>query len=197
MFNSCIFLSTRVTRCDSDDLRNLVRLLRYIHSNVHRGIRFSPGTSGFQVCCWIDAACGVHADGKSHTGGVVTVGDSGPIHAKSSKQINVTKSSTEAELVGLSDSANQGFFIRNSILAQGHQIGLLVIYQDNISCMALVERGRSAAERTRHKAIRYFWISELVSVRECVAQHKQSLELYANPLQGSQFVVERTGLTYW
>jgi hypothetical protein len=34
-------LSTRVTRCDSDDLNKLVRLLRYIRSNAHRGIRFS------------------------------------------------------------------------------------------------------------------------------------------------------------
>jgi hypothetical protein len=195
------FLSTRVTRCDSDDLKKLVRLLRYIRSNAHRGIRFSPGTAGFQVRCWIDAAYGIHSDGKSHTGSVVTVGNSGPVHAKSSKQTNVTKSSTEAELVGLSDSANQGFFIRNFILAQGHKIGPLIIYQDNLSCMALVERGRSAAERTRHIAIRYFWISERVSVGECTVEHKPSLELYANlltkPLQGPQFLLERTGLSNW
>lgn len=36
------FLSTRVTRCNSDDLKKLARLLRYICSNAHRGIRFSP-----------------------------------------------------------------------------------------------------------------------------------------------------------
>ena len=28
------------------------------------------------------------------------------------------------------------------------------VYQDNMSCMSLIERGRSAAERTRHIAIR-------------------------------------------
>jgi hypothetical protein len=105
----------------------------------------------------------MHSDGKSHTGSVVTVGGSGPIHAKSGKQHNVTKSSTEAELVGLSDSANQGFHIRNFIIAQGHQPGPFVLYQDNLSCMALIEKGRSPSERTRHISIRYFWIQERVN----------------------------------
>jgi hypothetical protein len=143
----------------------------------------------------------VHFDGRSHTGSVITIGQAGPVHAKSSKQTNVTKSSTEAELVGLSDSANQGIFMRNFIIAQGHAVGPLVIYQDNMSCMALIERGRSAAERTRHIAIRFFWISERVSSKEVQVVHKPSLQLYANlltkPLQGPQFVLERQGLTNW
>jgi hypothetical protein len=130
------FLATRVTKCDQDDMKKLVRLLRYIIASAGRGIVLRPGARGLQVRAWIDAAYGVHADGKSHTGSVITIGDAGPIHAKSGKQHNVTKSSTEAELVGLSDSANQGFHIRNFIIAQGHDIGPLVLYQDNLSCMA-------------------------------------------------------------
>ena len=176
-------------------------MLRYIRSHATRGIRLSPGSSGFQVSCWTDAAYGVHSDGKSHTGSVLTIGNSGPVHAKSSKQTNVTKSSTEAELVGLSDSANQGIFMRNFIIAQGHNIGPLVIYQDNMSTIALVQRGRSAAERTRHIAIRFFWISERASSGEVKVVHMPSAQLYANlltkPLQGPQFEEERKGLTNW
>jgi hypothetical protein len=112
-----------------------------------------------------------------------------------------TKSSTEAELLGLSDSANQGIFMKIFIIALGHAIGPLVIYQDNMPCMALIERGRSAAERTRHIAIRFFWISERVSSKDVEIVHKPSLQLYANlltkPLQGPQFLLERQGLTNW
>ena len=49
---------------------------------------------------YIDAAYGSHADGKSHSGLVLKVGNASVI-VVSSKQKIVTKSSTEAELVAL------------------------------------------------------------------------------------------------
>jgi hypothetical protein len=157
--------------------------------------------SDFTVRAWVDAAYGVHSDGKSQTGSAITVGAYGTVHAKSVKQKIVTKSSTEAELVAASDSANQGFFVRNFIIAQGYNIGPLVIYQDNMSCMALLAAGRSSSERTRHIAIRYFWLKERVDNGEAVIEHKNSEDLFANaltkPLQGPQFAKEVKGLTNW
>ena len=67
--------------------------------------------------------------------------------------------------------------------------------------MSLIERGRSGAERTRHIAIRYFWVKERVTNGEMIIEHKGTKEMYANiltkPLQGSQFVYERESLTGW
>ena len=77
----------------------------------------------------------------------------------------------------------------------------LIVYQDNLSCMALLARGRSDAERTRHVAIRYFWTKERVDMGEMRIVHKGTKEMYANvltkPLQGSQFVYEKASLTGW
>jgi hypothetical protein len=68
----------------------------------------------------------------------------------------------------------------------------VVICQDNMSCMALIERGRSAAERTRHIAIRYFWVKERVEQGEAIIRHLGTKDMYANlltkPLQGAQFL---------
>ena len=51
-------------------------------------------------------AYGVHQDTeKSHTGCAIVLGNAGPLFSKPAKQKIVTKSSTEAELVGLSDTA--------------------------------------------------------------------------------------------
>ena len=58
--------------------------------------------------------------------------------------------------MALSDSANQGLYIRNFLISQGYTMEPVMIYQDNTSCMALAEKGRSGAERTRHIGIRYF-----------------------------------------
>ena len=165
------FLATRVNRCTTDDLAKLQRLMRYVSMTKERGVVFSPGVTGIEVSVLIDAAYGVHPDGKSHTGSCVVIGDVGAVHCKSAKQQIVTKSSTEAELVALSDSANQALHIRNFVLAQGHSCGPVTIYQDNMSCMALIDRGRSAAERTRHIAIRYFWVKERVDAGEARVVH--------------------------
>ena len=195
------YLATRVTRCTTDDVDKLKRLLKYVANTRERGVIFRPGSLGICVKVFIDAAYGVHADGKSHTGSCIVIGDVGAVHCKSSKQSIVTKSSTEAELVALSDSANQGIYIRNFLISQGYSMEPMIIYQDNMSCMALVERGRSGAERTRHIEIRHFWIRERIRSEEAIVMHKGTAEMYANvltkPIQGAQFVYERGCLTGW
>ena len=195
------YLATRVSKCTTDDLHKLERLMKYVRATKDRGIVFEAGDKGITVNILIDAAYGVHADGKSHTGSCVVIGQVGAVHCKSAKQQIVTKSSTEAELVALSDSANQGLHLRHFIVDQGIDCGPVTIYQDNMSCMALIARGRSAAERTRHIDIRYFWVKERVDQGEARVVHLGTKSMYANvltkPLQGSQFKEERKGLTGW
>lgn len=96
--------------------------MRYILSAGDRGVSLRPGTSRV-VSIWIDAAYGIHADGNSHTGSVFTFGDSGPVYAKSSEQKNVTKSSTEAELVEVSDATNQELHIRYLVQDRDYYTG--------------------------------------------------------------------------
>ena len=195
------FLATRVSRCDRDDLDKLARLIKYIRATRGHGIRLRIGEGGIVVKVLVDAAYGVHADGKSHTGSCIVIGEMGAVHCKSCKQQIVTKSSTEAELVALSDSTNQGIHVRNFLIAQGYKMDPLILYQDNLSCMALVQRGRSAAERTRHINIRYFWVKERVDKGEAVIVHMGTAAMFANlltkPLQGVQFLAERLALTGW
>ena len=118
------------------------------------------------------------------------VGNRGSVHCKSAKQQIMTKSSTEAELVALSYSANQALHVRNFIIDQGHSCEPLTIYQDNMSCMAFIERGRSAAERTRHISIKYFWLKERADTGEAKIVHLGTRDMYANmlikTLQGAQ-----------
>ena len=57
---------------------------------------------------------GVHVDANSHTGAAITLGK-GVVYAKSTKQKVVSKSSMEAELIGLSDSASQVLWTRECL----------------------------------------------------------------------------------
>jgi hypothetical protein len=117
------------------------------------------------------------------------------------KQKIVTKSSTEAEMVATSDSANQTMHIRRFLEAQGHAQDAVEIFQDNLSCMNLINRGKSNSERTRHMDIRYFWLAEQVRNKELKLTHLRTEDMFANlltkPLQGAQFDRERRMLTGW
>ena len=119
------------------------------------------------------------------------LGDVGVLSARSSKQKIVTKSSTEAELVGLSDSAAQAIHLRNFIIGQGYVIGPVVIFQDNLSCMALVKRDGPGSERSRHINIRQFWVAERINEGDVVVEHLGTEMMFANalkkPVQGEQF----------
>jgi hypothetical protein len=121
------FLATRVTRCTEHDWDKLTRLVRYVNYTKERGVVLRPGKRGIIVRVYIDASYGVHADGKSHTGSCIVVGETGAVHCKSGKQQIVTKSSAEAELVALSDSASQGLHTRSFILAQGYECGPMTV----------------------------------------------------------------------
>lgn len=195
------FLTSRIHVCDQDDLAKLRRLLGYLGGSKERGIVLRIGDE-INVKAYIDASYGVHQDsGKSHTGCAIVIGDGGPVFAKSTKQRIVTKSSTEAELVGLSDSASVAINVRNFVIDQGYDLGPAIVYQDNLSCMALIKRGGPGSERSRHINIRHFWVAQKVEDKEVVVEHLGTASMHANiltkPVQGRQFVKERADLTNW
>ena len=154
------------------------------------------------VKAYIDVSYGIHSgSGRSHTGCAIVVGEAGTVDVKSAKQANTTKSSAEAELVALSDTASRAIHLRNLIVEQGYEVGPAVIYQDNMSTMALIKRERPDAEGSRHIAIRHFWLKKRVQTQEVVLEHLATETMIANlltkPLQGSQCVTERAMLTNW
>ena len=175
--------------------------MRYVRHTKERGIVLAPGKMGIMIRMYIDAAYGVHHDRTSHTGSCVVIGDRGAVHCRSSKQSSMSKSSTEAELIALSDSANQALYLRCFLTDQGYEMDPVLFYQDNTSTMALMARGKPGAERTRHIDIRYFWLADRIKGKEAVIEHMRTEEMYANiltkPLQGAQFQYERECLTGW
>jgi hypothetical protein len=70
-------------------------------------------------------------------------------------------------------------------------VGPAVIFQDNQSTIALVAKGRSTSARTRHIAIRYFFVKDRVDSKEVEVVYKPTGEMRADimtkPLQGDLF----------
>ena len=105
---------------------------------------------------WVDAAYAVHANMRSHTVVCMSFG-LGTIHAKSSKQKLNTKSSTEAELVGVSDYLPYNTWLLMFLASQSYNLRSNIINQDNQSAMRMERNGRnSCTGNSRHVNIRFF-----------------------------------------
>ena len=115
----------------------------------------------------------------------------GALFAKSTRQKLVTKSSTESELVGLSDSVPQIIWTRDFLTSQGYPVRAATIYQDNKSTICLAEKGRSTSERTRHINIRYFFVKDRIASGEVRVEYLPTqlmvADILTKPLQGELF----------
>jgi hypothetical protein len=193
------FLSTRTQAPTDDDQSKLNRVLRYINSTKEMGM-ILQSTKDIAVLVYADASYGVHADGKSHTGVYITLGRGG-VFFRSTKQKIVTKSSTESELVGLSDSLGQAIWTRDFLIGQGYKVGPAKVFQDNMSTITLAAKGRSTSDRTRHIHIRYFFVKDRVDNGEVVIEYKPTklmlADLLTKPLQGDLFRAMRRELLNW
>lgn len=183
------FLTTRVHKCTEEDWIKLERVLKYLNGTPMFGIRLRP-LSELKVFVYVDASFAVHEDMKSHTGSVLTLGE-GPICVGSKKQTLMTKSSTESELVGVSDVLTQVLWTRDFLIEQGMSVPPAVLYQDNTSTILLAVNGRSKSARTRHIAIRYFFVKDRIDSGEVVVEHMPTESMLADimtkPLQGELF----------
>jgi ribonuclease HI len=87
---------------------------------------------------YIDAAFAGYPDSKSHTGVIVLVSGS-LVYVASKKQKCVTKSPTEAELVGLTDNIGLVDLIHEFMTMEN--VPTPIIYQDSTSVISLITKG--------------------------------------------------------
>ena len=91
----------------------------------------------------------------------------GVIYGTSTRQKLNSKSSTEAELIGVSDVMSQILWTMYIMAAQGYPLEDNVVYQDNQSAMLLEKNGSgSSSKRTRHINIRYFFVTDRIKEGE-------------------------------
>ena len=98
------FLCTQVSDLSQQDYKKLTTVIKYIRETIHLPLLIEWDESG--VLTWsVDASFAVHQDMRSHTGAALTMGKGSLISMSVKQKIN-TKSSTEAELVGVDDAMN-------------------------------------------------------------------------------------------
>jgi hypothetical protein len=183
------FLVTRVSNATVQDLDKLSRLLKYINGTKNMGLSLTA-SERLLIRCYIDVSHGIHGDYKSHTGSNTSIG-TGSIESTSTKQKLVTKSSAEAELVGLSDKFSNAIWTSNFLRSQGYDVSPAIVFQDNKSTISLAEKGKSTSARTRHIHLRYFLIKDRIAQGDIVVKYiptgEMTADILTKPLQGEHF----------
>jgi hypothetical protein len=117
----------RIKLPTASGMNKFERVLNYLNATLELCIILNAERD-LSVIAYIDASYGVYSDCRSHTGSVLGVGDA-TVHAKSSHQKLTTKSSTEAEIVDISDSLSQALWLRVFLIELGYEVGPLRLMQ--------------------------------------------------------------------
>ncbi|KAA8492294.1 Transposon Ty1-NL2 Gag-Pol polyprotein [Porphyridium purpureum] len=172
-----------------DDLEKLSRDVQHLPGTRELGPTLGCVRAP-RVHCFIDASFSVQSEIKSHSGCVVSLGR-GTVYGKSSRQSLVSKSSTEAELVAISDCICQAFWIERLMRGIGVECLGTILYQDNEATMKVVRSGRPNSSQTRHFALRHFFVSDRVASGELEMTYCPTKQMLADadtkPLQGRAF----------
>ncbi len=165
-------------------------MLKYLHGTVYLSLTLDASQMAL-VRWWVDASFAVHPDYRSHTGAVLSLGKGGVTSISRKQRLN-TKSSMEAEVVGVDDASSQILWTNYFIKAQGYKIDEMLVYQDNQSAILLEKNGKqSSGKRTRHMNIRYFFITDRVNKGEMTIGYCPASEMigdhFTKPLQGALF----------
>ena len=134
---------------DLDDWEKLSHLMKYLRGTRELPLILGGDNTGI-VKWYVDASFAVHPNMRGHTGGAVTLGRGFPIVTSTKQKLN-TRSSTEAELVGIDDLMPAILWTRYFLKAQGYDVKENILYQDNKSSILLARNGKaSSSKRTKH-----------------------------------------------
>ena len=136
-------LCTRVKGPMEEDWKKLLRMLEYIKSWLNDVLILCADDLSI-VWWYVDASFAVHPDFKSHTGVAMTYSARVPIAMFQKQKLN-THSSTEAELVGVDDGVNLILWTKLFLEAQGCNIEVDTVFQDNQSVILLEVNGKRSS----------------------------------------------------
>jgi hypothetical protein len=183
------FLKTRVKTPTKEDEKKLNRVIGYLTTTPEKELVLKCKGEP-RVTAYVDASYGCHLDGKSQTGATIFIGQ-GCVYAASKKQTLVTKDSTEAELVGVSDLLVTIEQCDEFIRSLGYKdVRPPLVLQDNTSTISLVTKG-GGKPRNKYLRVRQYLVKDRVDDREIevryVRTNKMLADVMTKPLKEEDF----------
>ena len=191
------YLASKSHCATTEDLKKAERILYYLVYTRDLGITIR--CEGLQLKCLCDASYGVHDDGRSHTGYIITLGETRSyLHARSGKQKLTATSSTDAEVIAMVESLKMCVWMRNVIQYLNiSPLRTIVLYQDNKSAIIMIEEP-SKYKRSRHILTKIGYARDLCRLGIVRVKYLNTNDMTADVLtkskQGSIYVIHRNNM---
>ncbi|KXJ72489.1 hypothetical protein RP20_CCG017884 [Aedes albopictus] len=156
---SVSLLAQKSSSPSQQDWNEAKKVLRYLYAT--RDHKLKLGMSREQLCMYVDADyAGDCRDRKSNSGYLIKYGG-GVIAWGSRKQTSVALSSTEAEFISLAEGCQELSWTKRLLEEIAEEdTGPIIVFEDNQSCIKLVE-GDRIERRSKHIDVRYFFVRDL------------------------------------
>lgn len=138
-----------------------LRIFEYLYHTKGLAIQYGGSSEAREFLCFSDSSFADNKDRKSSQGWMMHL-FGGPVAWKASKQATVTTSSTEAELLALSDATREAMYQRRLFEAIGVKLeGPLIMECDNVQTLDLVRKDDLKLNtRLRHVDIHNHWLRQ-------------------------------------
>ncbi|CAD7078080.1 unnamed protein product [Hermetia illucens] len=139
-----------------------LRILKYLYKTKDLSLTFKGGNNTKTIYCYVDADwAGDNVDRKSTTGYVIRLFGN-IIYWKSKKQKSVTKASTFAEYVALSEAVSEIKFVRELLkIFEIECTKPINIYEDNSGAINIAKYG-NFTKNSKHVEVHYHYVHEMV-----------------------------------
>ena len=166
------YLATKLAKPTAYDRKQAIRVVKYLAGTPTLGLTFSSN-GPIELFGYVDASYLAHPDAKGHSGMSFTIGeDNAAFYSRSFKQKLVGRSSTEAEIQALDQAVVEVEWLRWLLSELGYAPNdPTIIFQDNMSCIQIANGTADVSPRTRHYAMRYFYVRQAVEEHSVVLQY--------------------------
>jgi len=166
------------------------RVIQYLYNTRGRAIAYGGGVEGRgsnrarAFICASDASFADNTADRKSSQGYVMMLFGGPIAWRANKQDTVTTSSTEAELLALSQTAKEAIFISRLFKAMTLRLNEpLIIDCDNTQTLRLIKEDTAKLiTKLRHVDIHQHWLRQEYSNKRVLFQWKATKEMIADGL---------------
>ncbi len=161
------------------------RAIQYLYATKGKALRYDSDDEGARsFICASDASFADNTMDRKSSQGYIMLLFGGPIAWKANKQNTVTTSSTEAELLALSQTAKEAIFVSRLLKALMLELDKpLVIECDNTQTLRLVtEESMKLATKLRHVDIHNHWLRQEHAEKRVLFQWTATKNMMADGL---------------
>jgi hypothetical protein len=177
------------------DQQLLLQVLRYLYGT--KDLKMTFQCTDLSIHVHADSSFLTHADGKSHTGGKITLGphNAPVVISISSKQSLVTLSSSGAELVAFHSMFMHGLYVYNLLIDLGLEVPVILGLQDNKATIRFIENGEPINLKSKHINARFFHAFDYIRNGKLwiqyVPTHEMEADVLTKDLPKKSFIIGR------